>query len=544
MSEQPNESSNNFIQQIIANDFENGVVEKIVTRFPPEPGGFLHIGHAKSLCLNFGLAQKFPGVCNLRMDDTNPSKEDSAYTTAIIRDVEWLGFTWDGEVRHTSDYYQQLYDWAILLINKGLAYVDSQSAETIRETRGTLTEPGIPSPDRDRSIEENLDLFTRMRAGEFPDGSYVLRAKIDMAAANINMRDPLMYRIAHIPHDRTGNDWPIYPLYDYAHGLSDAIEGITHSICTLEFEDHRPLYDWYIEQVNPEHHPHQYEFARLNLAYTLMSKRWLNNLVKAGHVNGWDDPRMPTLAGMRRRGYPPEAIREFCARIGVTKQYTTIEMEKLEGAVREVMDAQSIRAFGITKPLKVTITNYNDHEVFTAKKHPKEDWGEREIDFSSTLWIERDDFAENPEPGFKRLTLGGEAKLRYSYIIKCDEIIRDEHGGIAELKATIDPDRSRKFKGLGIIHWLSAAHAKPAQFNLYERLFTIENPNPDNFESAINPQSLQQHQGYVEAGIETIAPEKPIQFERVGFFVADPDRTTDDHPIFNQTVSLKDNWKK
>jgi glutaminyl-tRNA synthetase len=541
---EPTFKPTNFIRQIIEKDLNSKTVETVVTRFPPEPNGYLHIGHAKSMCLNFGLAEDFNGRCQLRLDDTNPSKESDEYAQAIIEDVKWLGFEWHGDVCHASDYYQQLYNWAIELINKGLAYVDSQDSDTMRKNRGNLTSPGIESPFRVRNIAENLDLLERMRRGEFADGEHVLRAKIDMQSPNMNMRDPVIYRIMNVPHERTGDTWHIYPLYDFAHGLSDSIEGVTHSICTLEFEDHRPLYNWFINNVTTTATPHQYEFSRANLDYTMMSKRLLNLLVTDNYVNGWDDPRMPTLAGMRRLGYPPEAIKEFCNRIGVTKQHNQIELSVLEGAVRDTMDSKAVRAFAITEPLKVTITNYDGVEFFQAKRHPKLDMGQREIGFGNTIWIEKSDFAETPQEGFKRLSPGAEVKLRYSYIMRCDEVIKDRDGNIIELKASIDPDRSRKFKGLGIIHWLSAGHAVKATFRLYDRLFKSPTPKADTFAEDLNPLSLVETAGYIEAGTENLLAPDPIQFERMGYFVADSKDHTASQPVFNRTVSLKDNWQK
>jgi glutaminyl-tRNA synthetase len=541
---EPTFKPTNFIRQIIEKDLNSKTVETVVTRFPPEPNGYLHIGHAKSMCLNFGLAEDFNGRCQLRLDDTNPSKESDEYAQAIIEDVKWLGFEWHGDVCHASDYYQQLYNWAIELINKGLAYVDSQDSDTMRKNRGNLTSPGIESPFRVRNIAENLDLLERMRRGEFADGEHVLRAKIDMQSPNMNMRDPVIYRIMNVPHERTGDTWHIYPLYDFAHGLSAAIEGVTHSICTLEFEDHRPLYNWFINNVTTTATPHQYEFSRANLDYTMMSKRLLNLLVTDNYVNGWDDPRMPTLAGMRRLGYPPEAIKEFCNRIGVTNQHNQIELSVLEGAVRDTMDSKAVRAFAITEPLKVTITNYDGVEFFQAKRHPKLDMGQREIGFGNTIWIEKSDFAETPQEGFKRLSPGAEVKLRYSYIMRCDEVIKDRDGNIIELKASIDPDRSRKFKGLGIIHWLSAGHAVKATFRLYDRLFKSPTPKADTFAEDLNPLSLVETAGYIEAGTENLLAPDPIQFERMGYFVADSKDHTASQPVFNRTVSLKDNWQK
>ena len=542
-----------FIRQIIADDIAAGKHGgKVVTRFPPEPNGFLHIGHATSICLNFGVAQENGGVTFLRFDDTNPGKESIEFVRAIEADIRWLGFDWGERLTHASDYFDQLYDCAVDLIGQSKAYVDDLGADEIREYRGTLKEPGRESPWRGRSVEENLDLFERMRAGEFADGEKVLRAKIDMAAPNMHMRDPTLYRIRHIPHQRTGDKWCIYPMYDFAHGLSDAFEGITHSLCTLEFEDHRPLYDWLLDQLDLPHRPRQYEFSRTNLAYTVTSKRRLAELVQRGTVAGWDDPRMPTLAGMRRRGYPPAALREFARRVGITKKNKLIEMGFLEATVREVLDPSAPRVMGVIDPLKVTLTNYPEDRVeqMTAQNHPNDpSMGERELPFSRTLWIERDDFMEDPPKKFFRLRPGGEVRLRYAYIIRCDEVVKDEDGNVVELLCRYDPETrsgaagaQRKVKGT--IHWLSAQHAVPAEVRLYDRLFTEPAPGAKgDWHEAINPDSLKTAAAQVEPGVAALAPGDAVQFERLGYFTADPDSNAES-PVFNRIVTLRDSWAK
>lgn len=544
----------NFIRHIIADDLKsNKYSGKVATRFPPEPNGYLHIGHAKSICLNFGLALENQGTCNLRFDDTNPEKESIEYMESIERDVKWLGFAWSG-LYHASDYFEQLYNYAEQLINQGQAYVDSASAEEIRANRGTLTEPGIESPDRNRPITENIDLFRRMRAGEFADGHYVLRAKIDMASPNINMRDPVIYRIRRVHHHRTGDTWCIYPMYDYTHCISDALENITHSICTLEFEDHRPLYDWVLEQLNtPIPRPQQYEFARLQLEYTVMSKRKLNQLVMEKHVNGWDDPRMPTIAGLRRAGFTPNAIRDFCERIGVTKQNSWIEMSVLEYCIREDLNENAPRAMAVLNPLRLVIDNYPDDktEQLIVSNHPqKPELGNRDVPFSKVILIEQDDFAENPPPKYKRLVLGGEIRLRGAYVIQCHEMVKDDAGNIVELRCTYDADtlgknpEGRKVKG--VIHWVAEAHALPAEIRLYDRLFSV--PNPDsaaNFLDVLNPNSLQVLTNcQVEKSLAKAGENSRYQFERIGYFCFDTKDSQNDRLVFNRTVTLRDTWEK
>jgi glutaminyl-tRNA synthetase len=542
-----------FIRNIIEADLGSGKHSAIVTRFPPEPNGYLHVGHAKSICLNFGLARDFSGACNLRFDDTNPEKESEEYALSIQDDVRWLGFTWNGEVRWASDYFDALYAFAVELINKGLAYVDDLTPEQMREYRGTLKEPGRNSPNRDRSVAENLDLFTRMKNGEFADGAMVLRAKIDMASPNINLRDPAIYRIRRAHHIRTGDTWCIYPMYDYTHCISDALEGITHSICTLEFEDHRPLYDWVLDNITIPCHPRQYEFSRLELQYTITSKRKLLQLVNEKKVSGWDDPRMPTISGMRRRGYTPEGIREFAKRIGVSKSANNVDLAVLEGAIREDLELRAPRVMAIINPLKVTITNADGAQTRAADFHPNvPELGSRVVPFSSELFIEADDFAEVPPPGWKRLTLGGEIRLRHSYVMRCDEAIKDASGKIIELKCSIDPDTlgqnpvGRKVKG--VIHFLSRTHALPAEIRLYDRLFTVSEPDGDkeqSFLDFINPDSLNVVQGWVEAAVKDAAPETRYQFERLGYFVTDRrDHQPSGKLVFNRTVTLRDGWTK
>lgn len=546
--------STNFIRQIITQDLkENKNQGKVATRFPPEPNGYLHIGHAKSICLNFGIAGEFKGTCNLRFDDTNPEKENIEYMESIERDVKWLGFEWAG-LYNASDYFEQLYSYAVQLIEQGLAYVDSLSAEEIRLYRGTLTEPGKESPDRNRSIEENLDLFTRMRAGEFADGAYVLRAKIDMASPNINMRDPAIYRIRRVHHHRTGDAWCIYPMYDYTHCISDAIEGITHSICTLEFEDHRPLYDWVLDKLQTPSHPQQIEFARLQLEYTIVSKRKLNQLVTEKHVKGWDDPRMPTIAGLRRAGFTPKAIRDFCERIGVTKQNSWIEIGVLEYCIREDLNENALRAMAVLQPLRVVIENYPDGQVeqLEISNHPqKPELGKRQVPFSKVILIEQDDFAEVPPPKYKRLIEGGEVRLRGSYVIKCNEIIKNAEGVITELRCSYDPDtlgknpEGRKVKG--VIHWVSEAESAEAEIRLYDRLFTVPSPdNEPNFLDVINHDSLEVLEGCrVEASLAQASPENRYQFERTGYFCLDSVDSVDGKLVFNRTVTLREGgWAK
>ena len=540
----------NFIKNIIQDDLDSGKHTAVHTRFPPEPNGYLHIGHAKSICLNFGIAKNFNGQCNLRFDDTNPEKEEEEYVNAIIEDVKWLGFKWSG-LYHASDYFQQLYDYAVDLIKQGKAYVDSLSAEEIREYRGTLTEAGRESPDRNRSIEENLNLFARMRAGEFEDGKYLLRAKIDMASANINMRDPALYRIKKAHHQRTGDDWPIYPMYDYTHCISDAIENITHSLCTLEFEDHRPLYDWVLDEIKTPCHPQQIEFARLQLKYTITSKRKLNQLVADNHVNGWDDPRMPTISGMRHRGYTAASIRDFCDRIGVTKKDSFIEMAVLENCIREDLNAHATRVMGVLKPLKVTIKNYPDGqtEELVAQNHPQQpEMGTRYINFSKVIYIERDDFLEDAPKKFFRLSVGREVRLRYAYYITCTDFVKDKNGEVVELICEYDPATKggsspdgRKVKGT--IHWVSAEHAINADVNLYDRLFTHPNPAAsDDFTEHLNPESLTVlNNCKLEASLADASTDIHYQFERTGYFVKD---NKAESLTFNRTVTLRDTWAK
>lgn len=553
MSTSENQAPANFIHQIINNDLKNNKNNgKVATRFPPEPNGYLHIGHAKSICLNFGTAIEYKGTCNLRFDDTNPEKESVEYMESIKRDVQWLGFEWH-ELRHASDYFEQLYQYAVQLIEQGQAYVDSLSAEEIRAYRGTLTEPGKESPDRSRSIAENLDLFKRMRAGEFADGQYVLRAKIDMASPNINLRDPAIYRIRRVHHQRTGDAWCIYPMYDYTHCISDAIEGITHSLCTLEFEDHRPLYDWVLDQLQTPAHPQQIEFARLQLEYTIVSKRKLNQLVTEKHVNGWDDPRMPTIAGLRRAGFTPKAIRDFCERIGITKQNSWIEMGVLEYCIREDLNENALRAMAVLQPLRVVFDNYPDDQVeqLEVSNHPqKPELGKRQVPFAKEILIERDDFAEVPPPKYKRLIEGGEVRLRGAYVIKCNSVIKDDAGNIIELRCSIDLDtlgknpEGRKVKG--VIHWVSEQHSHPAEIRLYNRLFRVPNPdNEENFLDAINPDSIEVlNDCRVEASLANALPENRYQFERTGYFCLDAIDSVGDKLVFNRTVTLRDSFEK
>ncbi|TXL13766.1 glutamine--tRNA ligase [Methylococcaceae bacterium HT4] len=550
MSTTENSPATNFIRQIVTKDLAEKKHNKVITRFPPEPNGFLHIGHAKSICLNFGVAAENAGLCNLRFDDTNPEKESIEYVRAIEKDVHWLGFEW-AELRHSSDYFEDLYGFAVQLIEKGLAYVDSLTAEQIREYRGSLTQPGKESPDRSRSIEENLDLFSRMRAGEFADGQYLLRAKIDMASSNINMRDPALYRIRRVHHQRTGDDWCIYPMYDYTHCISDAIEGITHSLCTLEFENHRPLYDWILDNIDIDCHPQQIEFARLELKYTIVSKRKLNQLVVEGHVSGWDDPRMPTLAGLRRAGFTPTAIRDFCERIGVTKKDSSIEMAVLENCIREDLNNTAARAMAVLDPLKVVIENYPDGqtEQLEASNHPQnEAMGKRIVPFTKEVYIEQDDFADVPPPKYKRLIEGGEVRLRGAYVIKCHQVIKNAAGKVVELRCTYDEKtlgkkpEGRKVKG--VIHWVSATHSLDAEIRLYDRLFNVPNPSAeDDFCEALNPDSLQViTEAKVESSLADAELGSRFQFERVGYFCLDTEDSVADKFVFNRTVTLRDTW--
>jgi glutaminyl-tRNA synthetase len=546
------ETGRDFIRDIIQADLDTKKHSQIVTRFPPEPNGYLHLGHAKSIALNFGIAQEFSGRCHLRFDDTNPTREEQEYIDSIQADVHWLGYDWGTDLFYASDYFDRLYDWAEILIRDGHAYVDDQSQADIRHRRGTLTEPGQNSPFRDRSVEENLDLFRRMKAGEFPNGTRVLRAKIDMASGNINLRDPVLYRILHAHHPRTGTKWSIYPSYDYAHGQSDAIEGITHSICTLEFEDHRPLYDWLLDKLPVPSKPHQYEFARLNLTYTLLSKRVLTMLVRDGHVAGWDDPRMPTIAGLKRRGVPADAVREFVKRIGVAKANSVVDLGMLEFSIRESLNRTSLRRMAVLRPLKVVITNYPEGqaEELEAINHPDDPTaGTRRIAFSRELYIEQDDFMENPPKKFFRLSPGNEVRLRYAYFIKCTDVVKNAAGEVVELHCTYDPATKggnapdgRKVKAT--MHWLSAAHSKPAEIRIYNQLFLNPTPDAANFAADLNPQSLEiLPDARVEPAIvESDAPE-PVQFERQGYFVRDKD-STPEHPVFNRTIGLRDTFAK
>ncbi len=546
------QKSRNFLEEIIEESIAKGE-KRVQTRFPPEPNGYLHIGHAKSICLNFGLAQKYGGKCNLRFDDTNPVKEDTEYVDSIKQDINWLGFQW-AEERYASDYFEQLYLWAVELIKKGKAYVDDQTQEEIRLGRGTVTVPGTESPWRNRSIEENLDLFERMKNGEFADGEKVLRAKIDMAHPNMLFRDPIMYRILHTEHHRTGNKWCIYPMYDYAHGQSDSIEKITHSICTLEFDVHRPLYDWFIEQL--EIFPsHQYEFARLNLTYTVMSKRKLLQLVQNKIVSGWDDPRMPTICALRRKGYTPASVRAFAEKVGVAKRDNVIDLGLMEFCVREDLNKNAQRRMAVLNPLKVVITNYEQgrKEMFTAVNNPEdESAGTRQVPFGREIYIDRDDFMENPPKKYYRLCPGGEVRLRYSYLIKCDEVVKDESGNIVELHCTYDPQSGqgsssdgRRVKG--VIHWVSAADAVEAEVRLYGNLFSKEDPNDvedgKTFLDYLNPDSLIVQKAYIEPSLKEAKLGENYQFERVGYFCLDTD-STENNIVFNRTVTLKDSWSK
>ena len=558
MSAPENATAPNFIRHIIADDVANGRNGgRVVTRFPPEPNGYLHVGHAKSICLNFGVARDFGGHCSLRFDDTNPSREDTEFVEAIKADVHWLGFDWGEHLHHASDYFEQLYQWAEELVNKGLAYVCDLEAEQIRAYRGTLKTPGRDSPSRNRSVAENLDLLRRMRAGEFGDGEKTLRAKIDMASPNINLRDPVIYRIKRMRHQMTGDAWCIYPMYDYTHCLSDAIEGVTHSLCTLEFEDHRPLYDWVLDNVTVPCHPRQIEFSRLSLEYTVVSKRKLALLVASGRVRGWDDPRMPTLIGMRRRGCTPAALRDFCERIGVTKSENSVEMALLENCIREDLGRAAPRALGVLDPLKLVITNYpeGDGETFEAPNHPNDaDMGSRQLPFSRELWIERDDFMEVPAPKYFRLAPGREVRLRFAYMVTCTGVVKNETGEVIEVHCEYDPATrggnapdGRKVKGT--IHWVSARHAIDAEVRLYERLFNVPNPgaaaDDEAFLAALNPDSLKviEH-ARLEPSLRDAAPEARFQFERLGYFCADRHDHTAARPVFNRTVTLRDTWAK
>ncbi|HUH36504.1 MAG TPA: glutamine--tRNA ligase/YqeY domain fusion protein [Spongiibacteraceae bacterium] len=551
-------SGNNFLRSLIARDLEEGRIDRVVTRFPPEPNGYLHVGHAKSICLNFGLAEQFGGVCNLRFDDTNPAKEEQEYIDAIKEDVRWLGFRWDGQVRYASDYFGQLYEWAQHLIRAGKAYVCDLSPEQASEYRGWATSPGKDSPYRERSVEENLALLERMRAGEFDEGHCTLRAKIDMASPNMNLRDPILYRIRKQPHHQTGDTWCIYPSYDYAHGQGDAIEGVTHSICTLEFQDHRPLYDWLIENLPVPHRPRQYEFGRLNLSYTVTSKRKLKRLVDEGIVSGWDDPRMPTLTGMRRRGYTPRALRHFCEMIGVTRSDGVVEVAMLEHAIRDDLNENAPRAMCVLNPLKVVITNFvgDEPELMVAPAHPnKPELGQRELPFTREIMIDQADFSEDTtlsRKKFKRLVLGDYVRLRSAYVIRADEVIRDDTGAIAELRASLVPgtvgdDPPEGIRPRGVIHWVSASHGKRATVRLYEHLFNHEAPDKgdEDFFEFLNPDSLTTLENcWVEPALAEAAPEQNFQFEREGYFVADRHQHCATQPVFNKTIGLSDSKGK
>lgn len=542
-----------FIRQIINDDLESGKHDEIVTRFPPEPNGFLHIGHVMSICLNFGVAAENGGRTFLRYDDTNPGKEDEQFVHAIESDVRWLGFDWADRLTHASDYFERLYESAEKLIELGRAYIDSLSADEIREHRGTLTESGRNSPFRDRTVQENMDLFRRMRAGEFADGKHVLRAKIDMTSPNMNLRDPTLYRIRHISHQHTGDTWCIYPMYDFAHTLSDAFEGVTHSLCTLEFEDHRPLYDWFLDELNPPHRPRQIEFSRLNLAYAITSKRKLAALIDSKVVSGWDDPRMPTIAGMRRRGYPADALRDFVKRSGVTKKDKLIEMGVLENSVREILGEITERRMAVLRPLKVVLTNYPEGQVemMQAMNHPnRPELGKREVPFSREVWIERDDFMEDAPRKFFRLKPGGEVRLRNAYIIRCVEVVRDDGGEIVELRCSYDADTrsgtgtsDRKIKGT--IHWVSIDQAVSATVRLYDRLFTVPDPNTaDDVMNVLNPNSLATVEAKLEPSLASLEPGAAVQFERLGYFCPEADDNSKDKLVFNRIVTLRDSWAK
>jgi glutaminyl-tRNA synthetase len=557
MERETETGSLNFIEQIITYDIATRRYEgRVATRFPPEPNGYLHIGHAKSICLNFGVAEKFGGTCNLRFDDTNPTKEDTEYVESIMEDVKWLGYDWGERLYYASDYFQNLYDFAVMLINDGKAYVDSSSVDEIREYRGTLSEPGKESPFRNRSAKESLDLFERMKNGEFEEGAHVLRAKIDMASGNLNMRDPIMYRILKQSHHRTGDTWSIYPMYDFAHGQSDSLENITHSLCTLEFEDHRPLYDWFIEEIGI-YAPRQIEFARLNLTYTVLSKRKLMQLVQDNHVSGWDDPRMPTISGLRRRGYTSHAIRNFCEKIGVTKQDSVIDVALLEHSLREDLNKSAQRVMGVLNPLKVVITNYpaDSSEELDAVNNPEDETaGKRKVPFSKELYIERDDFMEDPPKKFYRLSPGREVRLRYAYFITCTDVIKNENGDITELHCTYDPETKggnapdgRKVKAT--IHWVSAKHAIQREVRLYDRLFTVPEPEGDkegrDFTEFLNPESLTVLKDcYLEPSLADATPGVNYQFERLGYFIVDPVSSKNGEQVFNRTVTLRDTWAK
>lgn len=538
-----------FVRQVITDDLATGRTQQVVTRFPPEPNGYLHIGHVKAICLNFGIAEEFGGLCNLRFDDTNPDAEEQEYVDGIANDVKWLGFQWNGEPRYASSYFDQLYAWAIQLIEQGDAYVDLQTPEEIKLNRGNFVEPGKNSPQRDATVEENLERFEKMRTGEYAEGEAVLRAKIDMNSPNVHMRDPILYRILHSAHHQTGDKWKIYPMYDYAHPLSDAIEGITHSLCTLEFQDHRPFYDWVVEKVKSPSVPRQYESSRLNVDYTITSKRKLRKLVEGGYVNGWDDPRMPTVVGMRRRGFTPEGLRDFCKRVGVSKvDGSIVDVAMLEYCIRQSLENTAARGMAVLNPLKVTLTNLPADMDLTHSRHPNVDMGERIIPLTSEIYIDHKDFEEEPPKGFKRLIPGGEVRLRHAYVIKCDEVIKDANGEVVELKCSIDPEtlgknpEGRKVKG--VVHWVSATKGIPAEVRIYDRLFTESDPETgDDFLANLNPESLRVVQAVIEPALAQAKPEDRFQFEREGYFVADQYDHTSDKPVFNRILDLKDSFK-
>ncbi|WP_180130344.1 glutamine--tRNA ligase/YqeY domain fusion protein [Acinetobacter sp. YH12072] len=538
-----------FVRQVITDDLAAGRTQQVVTRFPPEPNGYLHMGHVKAICLNFGIAEEFGGLCNLRFDDTNPDAEEQEYVDGIANDVKWLGFQWNGEPRYASSYFDQLYAWAIQLIEQGDAYVDLQTPEEIKLNRGNFVEPGKNSPQRDATVEENLERFEKMRTGEYAEGEAVLRAKIDMNSPNVHMRDPILYRILHSAHHQTGDKWKIYPMYDYAHPLSDAIEGITHSLCTLEFQDHRPFYDWVVEKVKSPSVPRQYESSRLNVDYTITSKRKLRKLVEGGYVNGWDDPRMPTVVGMRRRGFTPEGLRDFCKRVGVSKvDGSIVDVAMLEYCIRQSLENTAARGMAVLNPLKVTLTNLPADMDLTHSRHPNVDMGERIIPLTSEIYIDHKDFEEEPPKGFKRLIPGGEVRLRHAYVIKCDEVIKDANGEVVELKCSIDPEtlgknpEGRKVKG--VVHWVSATKGIPAEVRIYDRLFTESDPETgDDFLANLNPESLKVVQAVIEPALAEAKPEDRFQFEREGYFVADQYDHSSDKPVFNRILDLKDSFK-
>ena len=553
MSNVEEQYPSNFIRSIIAKDVNNGKnAGRVITRFPPEPNGYLHIGHAKAICLSFGMADEFNGATNLRFDDTNPLKESVEFINAIKRDIEWLGFKWREE-RFASDYFEELYQFAVQLIKDGKAYVDSLAPDSLKEYRGTLTQPGKNSPYRSRTADENLDLFQKMRAGEFADGAHTLRLKIDMSSPNINMRDPAIYRIRHVEHHQTGNKWCIYPMYDYTHCLSDSLEGVTHSLCDLSFEDHRPLYDWVLRELSMKCHPQQIEFSRLNLQFTVMSKRKIRQLVEEGLVDGWDDPRLPTLSGLRRRGYTGASIRDFCRRIGVTKSDNNVELALLQSCVREELDSSAHRVMGVLNPVKVVVENFekNQFVILEASNHPKEEaMGTRTINFTRELYIDREDFREEANRKYKRLVLGEEVRLRYGFVIKAERVIKDDSGNIIEIRATYDPGTLGKNpegrKVRGVIHWVSAVEGLPAEIRVYEQLFNVDFPDTDkrDYQELINPESLKIYQGFVEPGLKEASPEMKFQFEREGYFCIDQKHSTTDSLVFNRVVGLRDTWAK